>query len=308
MSPGRYLACATLVFGFGVLASTAQAEDKITIGFVTHSQGDPFIQQIIDGAQAAADDLGVTLKVAQQQGSAPDGQLKLVQTIVNAGAQGVATSVPGDSMANSLNDIIAGGVPVVQFNLLSAAVKAPYVGEKSTQSGRILGKAIVDKLGGAGAKGKVIIGNCFPGLTVLENRGKGVKESLATAPGVSVLGSVRRQGQRRRELQPLGAALRGQSRRGRSCRPVRPRRREPRQAQRGQRRQVCRRRLRSDRAKSAGGQRRPRLRHAWAERVRPGLSSRRSSCARHSEQEASRSRILQCRHPGRNRDQRRHGE
>jgi ABC-type sugar transport system substrate-binding protein len=72
MSPGRYLACATLVFGFGVLASTAQAEDKITIGFVTHSQGDPFIQQIIDGAQAAADDLGVTLKVAQQQGSAPD--------------------------------------------------------------------------------------------------------------------------------------------------------------------------------------------------------------------------------------------
>ena len=110
---------------------------KITIGFVTHSQGDPFIQQIIDGAQAAANDLGVTLKVAQQQGAAPDGQLKLVQNIVNAGAQGVATSVPGDSMANSLNDIIASGVPIVQFNLLSAAVKAPYVGEKSTQSGRI---------------------------------------------------------------------------------------------------------------------------------------------------------------------------
>jgi ABC-type sugar transport system substrate-binding protein len=188
MSPGRNLACATLMFGFGLLASAAHADDQITIGFVTHSQGDPFIQQIIDGAQAAADDLGITLKVAQQQGSAPDGQLKLVQNIVNAGAQGVATSVPGDSMANSLNDIIAGGVPIVQFNLLSAAVKAPYVGEKSTQSGRILGKAIVDKLGGAAAKGKVIIGNCFPGLTVLENRGKGVKESLTTAPGVSVLG------------------------------------------------------------------------------------------------------------------------
>jgi basic membrane lipoprotein Med (substrate-binding protein (PBP1-ABC) superfamily) len=129
MSMGRHLACVTIVLGFGVLASAAQAEDKITIGFVTHSQGDPFIQQIIDGAQAAANDLGVTLKVAQQQGAAPDGQLKLVQNIVNAGAQGVATSVPGDSMANSLNDIIASGVPVVQFNLLSAAVKAPYVGK-----------------------------------------------------------------------------------------------------------------------------------------------------------------------------------
>ena len=187
MSMGRQLARATF-FGFGLLASAAQADDKITIGFVTHSQGDPFIQQIIDGAQAAANDLGVNLKVAQQQGAAPDGQLKLVQNIVNAGAQGVATSVPGNSMAGSLNDIIAGGVPVVQFNLLSAAVKAPYVGEKSTQSGRILGKAIVDKVGGAGAKGKIILGNCFPGLTVLENRAKGVEESLKTAPGVTILG------------------------------------------------------------------------------------------------------------------------
>ena len=126
--------------------------------------------------------------MAQQQGAAPDGQLKLVQNIVNAGAQGVATSVPGDSMASSLNEIIASGVPVVQFNLLSAAVKAPYVGEKSTQSGRILGKAIVEKIGGAGAKGKVILGNCFPGLTVLENRAKGVEESLKTASGVTILG------------------------------------------------------------------------------------------------------------------------
>ncbi len=188
MSIGRHLACVTLVLGFGALASAAWADDQITIGFVTHSQGDPFIQQIIDGAQAAANDLGVTLKVAQQQGAAPDGQLKLVQNIVNAGAQGVATSVPGDSMANSLNDIIASGVPIVQFNLLSAAVKAPYVGEKSTQRGRILGKMVVDNFGGAATKGKVIIGNCFPGLTVLENRARGVEESLKTAPGIAILG------------------------------------------------------------------------------------------------------------------------
>ena len=58
---------------------------------------------------------------------------------------------------------------------LSTAVKAPYVGEKSTESGRILGKMIVDKLGGASAKGTVILGNCFPGFPVLENRAKGVE-------------------------------------------------------------------------------------------------------------------------------------
>ena len=99
-----------IVSGALAVGAPAAADEPITIGFVTHSQGDPFIQQIIDGAQAAADDLGVTLKVAQQSGSAPDGQLKLVQNLVNAGAQGVATSVPGDSMARALNEIVAGGV------------------------------------------------------------------------------------------------------------------------------------------------------------------------------------------------------
>ena len=171
-----------------LLSPLAQAQDKTTVGFVTHSQGNSFIQQIIEGAQSAAKDLGVDLKVAQQSGSDPDGQLKLVQNIVNAGAQGVATSVPGESMARSLNDIIESGVPLAQYNLLSRAVKGPYVGERSTESGRILGKMIFDKLGGASAKGKVILGNCFPGLTVLENRGRGVEESLKAAPGLTIFG------------------------------------------------------------------------------------------------------------------------
>ena len=42
---------------------SARADDPIKLGFVTHAQGNPFIQQIVDGAQAAAKDLGVTLEV-----------------------------------------------------------------------------------------------------------------------------------------------------------------------------------------------------------------------------------------------------
>ena len=67
-------------------------------------------------------------------------------------------------------------------------MKAPYVGEKSVESGRVLGKMVVDKLGGAAAKGTVILGNCFPGFPVLENRAKGVQESLKVAAGLNVIG------------------------------------------------------------------------------------------------------------------------
>ena len=111
-----------------------------------------------------------------------------MQNFVNAGAQGVATSVPGESMAKALNEIIASGVPIVQYNLLSQGVNGPYVGEKSVESGRVLGRIVVDKLGGASATGTVILGNCFPGIPVLENRAKGVQESLKVAAGLNVIG------------------------------------------------------------------------------------------------------------------------
>lgn len=162
--------------------------ESIRIGFVTHVLGDPFIEQIIDGAEAAAEDLNVELQVTGPEGGDADAQLMAVQSLVASGVQGVATSVPGESMASGLNEIIDSGTPIVQFNLLVTAVNAPYVGERSVESGRILGEKVLEQIGGEGATGQVIIGNCFPGFPVLENRAIGVQESLAAAPGIEILG------------------------------------------------------------------------------------------------------------------------
>jgi ABC-type sugar transport system substrate-binding protein len=163
-------------------------DDDLTIGFVTHVVGNPFIQQIIDAAEFAAADLGVAIEVTGPAGGDADAQLTAAQSVVAAGADGLALSVPAESMANGINDIIDSGVPVVQFNLLSTAVNAPYVGERSTESGRLLGGQVLELLGGAEATGQVIIGNCFPGFPVLENRAVGVQEALAEAPGLDILG------------------------------------------------------------------------------------------------------------------------
>jgi ABC-type sugar transport system substrate-binding protein len=162
--------------------------DDLKIGFVTHVVGNPFIQQIIDAAQFAAEDLGVSIEVTGPAGGDADAQLTAAETLVAAGVDGLATSVPGESMANGLNDIIESGVPVVQFNLLSTSVDAPYVGERSVESGRILGQQVLELLGGEAATGQVVLGNCFPGFPVLENRAVGVQESLSAAPGLEVLG------------------------------------------------------------------------------------------------------------------------
>ena len=166
----------------------SEAPESIKIGFVTHVLGNPFIQQIIDGAEAAAADLNVELQVTGPEGGDANAQLIAVQSLVASGVDGIATSVPGESMASGLNEIIDSGVPIVQFNILSSSVKAMYVGERSVESGRTLGAMVLEQLGGESATGKVIVGNCFPGFPVLENRAAGVQESLAAAPGIEILG------------------------------------------------------------------------------------------------------------------------
>lgn len=165
------------------IAAPANADD-IKIGFVTHVLGNPFIQQIIDGAEFAAADLEIEIEVQGPAGGSPEDQITLIQGFEATGVDGIATSVPGASLARPINDIIEGGMPVVMFNLVDVSVNAPYVGERSVESGRILGAAVIELLGGNDATGVVRIGNCFPGFPVLENRAKGVREALEAAPGV----------------------------------------------------------------------------------------------------------------------------
>jgi ABC-type sugar transport system substrate-binding protein len=178
-----------LVFSASAVATPAQAAQKrLTIGFVVHVIGNPFIQQIIDAAQMAARDLNVKLIVTGPAGAEGDAQLTAVQNLAASGVDGIATSVPAASMVKGLNAIIKAGTPIVMFNGLGEGVNGPYVGEKSVESGRLLGKMVLDKIGGTTAKGDVIVGNCYPGFPVLENRSKGVLESLAKAPGVKIVG------------------------------------------------------------------------------------------------------------------------
>ena len=188
------VALAALAAVGSVLASTASAqkqrpEQKLTFGFVVHVLGNPFIQQIIDGAMAAGRDLGVTVKAAGPNNGDANVMLKDIQDFFGAGAAGVATSCQSESLVKPLNQLIAAGKPVASFNITCHDLNAPYVGERSVNSGRILGSLIGAKLGGARATGKVVTGICFPGIPVLTNRNKGVVEGLKkTAPKLTVKG------------------------------------------------------------------------------------------------------------------------
>ncbi len=180
-------AASTVAVGSPKSSHSAQASRKtLTIGFVTHFVGNPFIRQVEQAARDAGKDLGVNVKVVGTPGFDPAAQLKMVQDLIASGADGVATSITGDSMAGGLNQLVAQGKPIVQFNIYSSRVQGPYVGERSVGDWAILGKAVRTKMGGAGATGTVLIGTCAPGFPALVDRINGVKRGLGS--GLTIKG------------------------------------------------------------------------------------------------------------------------
>ena len=168
-------------------ASHKKHADKLTIGFVTHAVGDPFIKQILQAAKDAGKDLGVNVKTTGTPAFDPAAQLKMVQDLFASGADGVATSITGDSMATGLNALIAQGKPIVEFNIYSTrgqgAVRRRALRRRlgAARQGR---RARWDGLRANGAT--VVIGTCAPGFPALVDRINGVKKGLGA--GVKVKG------------------------------------------------------------------------------------------------------------------------
>ncbi len=82
----------------GAVMSSAQT-DEIIVGLITKTETNPFFVKMREGAQAAADALGITLLTASGQFDTDNAsQVTAIENMVAAGAQGILL-VPADSSA-----------------------------------------------------------------------------------------------------------------------------------------------------------------------------------------------------------------
>jgi len=88
----------TLIMSVGI-SNILVAQDEIIIGLITKTETNPFFVKMREGAQAAADELGVTLLTASGQFDTDNAsQVTAIENMVAAGAQGILL-VPADSSA-----------------------------------------------------------------------------------------------------------------------------------------------------------------------------------------------------------------
>ena len=123
---------ATLILGLAVLAGCGSSDNSsnggskdnvqltqgknLTIGMVTHGEGDTFWAVVKKGAEQAAKDTGVKL-VYQESGNDPQKQAQQIEAEVSQKVDGIAVSAPNpDAIKGALDKAKAAGIPIITLN------------------------------------------------------------------------------------------------------------------------------------------------------------------------------------------------
>jgi ribose transport system substrate-binding protein len=156
----------------------------------------PFFVDMKNGAQAAADSLGIRLVVeAPDREIDPNAQMQIVENLVQRGVSALAI-VPNGSreIVPAVVKANRAGIPVVNVDtrLDTAALRqaggtvATFIGSDNVDGGRLAGKFLAEQLGG---RGDVAVLEGVPGHETSDSRLRGFREAVAAFPNVHVVSS-----------------------------------------------------------------------------------------------------------------------
>jgi ribose transport system substrate-binding protein len=167
-------------------AGGAPAQRTLRFAVIPKALDIPVFNYAKIGAERAARELGNV----EIEWRAPDTadqlrQKEILESFITQRVDGIAIStLNGDFLTETINRAIDAGIPVVTWD--SDAPKSrriAFYGVDDLESGRIMGEQAIKLLGG---KGTVAIITSV-GATNLQRRLDGVKEALATAPGMQIV-------------------------------------------------------------------------------------------------------------------------
>jgi simple sugar transport system substrate-binding protein len=136
----------------GGAQNTGTEGQDFTIAMVTHeAPGDTFWDKIRNGAEAAADNLGITLNYSNNQDAGE--QSTLIQNAIDQGIDGLATTLPTpDAVGPNVQKAVDAGIATVAFN---AGINdytnygvAMYFGSDESLAGQTVGTRITQQTPG----------------------------------------------------------------------------------------------------------------------------------------------------------------
>ena len=176
----------------GLLMATPALSDDVKLSFIVKDLTNPYYLRMRDGAQRAAEELGVDMTfVSAQFNGDIDGQIAVVETeLVKRPDAIVLVPMNGSALIPKVMEANAAGVPVVTADTRvddGPAKVETFVGLDEKQSFTGMAEWVVDQLGGTG---KIAILEGFRGSSTAELRLEGMMEVFDAAEGIEVVASI----------------------------------------------------------------------------------------------------------------------
>jgi ABC-type sugar transport system substrate-binding protein len=161
-------------------ANAAAQDDEIRIAYIMHGLN-AFTEVIKRGAEAAGEDLGVTVDVFGQAGFDIPTHQAFFETAIQGGYDGIVVIPNGGDPWNALiEQATEAGIPLTSANNTALNSELDlWVGQDEFASGLILGDETKKALAAKGVtSGKIVVGICLPGNPVLVARYDGFVAAL----------------------------------------------------------------------------------------------------------------------------------
>ena len=162
------------------------ADSEYEIAVVLKNFNNAFWLQHVDGAEAAGEDLGVTVTTyAPEKPSNIEEQISIIEDIITKGTDCMVLAPANtESIAVAVAALNEAGIPVVYDNTIgSGGDYLAYAGIDNVAVGRQLGYYIAELMDG---EGKLLMLEGIPGQSTSDLRVQGVKEALAEYPNIEV--------------------------------------------------------------------------------------------------------------------------
>jgi ribose transport system substrate-binding protein len=174
----------------------SDAADQPTVALVVKTLNNAFFVEMERGARAAAESLGVGLVVqAPEREIDVEKQMQIVENLIQRRV-GVLALVPSGSreIVPAIVKANAAKIPVVIVDTRvdedalrqAGGSIATFIGSDNVSGGRMAGQFLVKQMG---AKGRVAVLEGIAGHETSDSRLRGLKEALASSPGVVIVSS-----------------------------------------------------------------------------------------------------------------------
>lgn len=179
-------ACST---GESPATTDGETSENRDVALVLGTSGSPFYEALSCGAQAAAEELELTLEVSAADQFAADAQIPVVNAVTASGPA-VAAVVPTDAQAlmQPLRELTGRGTELltVDQTLADTSIVASQILTDNVEGGALAADEVNTLTGGTG---KVLVITQPPGSSAQDQRTQGFEEQLATYPGLEYLGA-----------------------------------------------------------------------------------------------------------------------